>query len=104
MSNNKLPLENKLPRKVVSYANVLRVRRAHWVLCQVLRPLVILENRNARRTKPRKNEIPHMPQEHRLRNGVCQCYILGLRGREGDAFPGSQKPALTYARTHYSTI
>ena len=32
MGNNKLPLKNKLPQNVVSYINVLRVRRAHWVL------------------------------------------------------------------------
>ena len=45
-----------LPQKGGSNVDVLRVRRAHWVLCQVLRPLVILENRNARRTKPRDNK------------------------------------------------
>ena len=70
MSNNKLPLKNKLPQNVVSYINVLRVRRAHWGLRQVLRPLVILENRNARRTKPRKNKIPYIPLQVTYRSSL----------------------------------
>ena len=86
MSDNKHPFNSKLPQKEVLHVNVLRVRRTHWVLCQVLSPLVFLENRNTRRTKSRQNKIPHLPRQHRLLNGVCQWFILGFSGRERAAF------------------
>ena len=57
---------------------MLRVRRAHWVLCQAPRPLVILENRNLRRTKPRNNKTPRIPREHRHLHGVCQIRTASL--------------------------
>ena len=54
-----------LPQKEGSHVHVVLVRRAQWVLCQVLRPLVVLKNRNVRHTKPRNNKTPHIPLEHR---------------------------------------
>ena len=57
------PPKNKLPQNGGSHVDVLRVRRTHWVLCQVLRPLVMLENRNVRHTKP-GDKIIHTYREN----------------------------------------
>ena len=45
-------------------------------------PLVILDNRNACRYMSKKNKTPNIPQEHRPRDDVCQCYVLGPGGRK----------------------
>ena len=43
-------------QKMVSHVDVREFRRAHRVLCQIPRPLVILENRDACLTKTRKKK------------------------------------------------
>lgn len=40
MSNDKLPPEHKLPQKVSSHVDVLRVLRTQWALCRMLRLLL----------------------------------------------------------------
>ena len=57
VANANLPLKNKFPQKMVSHVDVFRVRRTHWLLCEVPCPLVILENRISRLPKARKIKL-----------------------------------------------
>lgn len=57
MGHVKVPAEHKLSQKVVSQSDVLQIRRAHWVWCQKTCLLIVVENRDARRTKTRNNKL-----------------------------------------------
>ena len=99
MGNTQLHLRKKIRQKIWSHVDVLRVRREHWVLCQVPCPLIILENRDERLPNARKRKPPYIAHEHHHLNGVSLCYRLGLSGRKRNAFLHYRQPAHTPPHT-----
>ena len=100
--NVKLSPEYKLSEEVVPNVDVFRIRRAHRVMSQVPCPLGVLKNSDACRTKARQNKTPHVPQENRFLDGVCQCHVLGFCGRKRHALLSPRKPAHACSCAHDS--
>ena len=98
----KLFRRSMLLTKMVSHVGVLRRRRKQWCRCKVPRPVVIFENRHARRTETRIYNTLHVPDKHRLLDGVSQCHVLSFSGRECDTLVIPTKSVHACIRAHHS--